>query len=140
MFTHYGSAHWNKFILQFSCIFTFIFYIRKEPQDFFPVVIKAYYQVRTRVSKRVIHMITYSILSYIYDTHTHTHISVSSVAQSCLTLCDTMDCSKPGFPIHHQLQHIYIYIYKTSYYITSCIYVIHTYSTQYHLVFIFSEY
>ena len=29
--------------------------------------------------------------------------SVSSVAQSCLTLCDPMDFSMPGFPIHHQL-------------------------------------
>ena len=27
----------------------------------------------------------------------------SSVAQSCPTLCDTMDCSMPGFPVHHQL-------------------------------------
>ena len=26
----------------------------------------------------------------------------SSVAQSCLTLCDTMDCSTPGFSVHHQ--------------------------------------
>ena len=26
----------------------------------------------------------------------------SSVAQSCLTLCDPMDCSTPGFPVHHQ--------------------------------------
>ena len=26
----------------------------------------------------------------------------SSVAQSCLTLCDPMDCSKPGFSVHHQ--------------------------------------
>ena len=23
--------------------------------------------------------------------------------QSCLTLCDPMDCSMPGFPVHHQL-------------------------------------
>ena len=29
--------------------------------------------------------------------------SVSSVAQSCLTLCDPMDCRTPGFPVHHQL-------------------------------------
>jgi len=29
--------------------------------------------------------------------------SVSSVAQSCLTLCDPMDHSTPGFPAHHQL-------------------------------------
>ena len=27
----------------------------------------------------------------------------SSVAQSCPTLCDPMDCSIPGFPVHHQL-------------------------------------
>ena len=27
----------------------------------------------------------------------------SSVTQSCLTLCDSMDCSTPGFPVHHQL-------------------------------------
>ena len=27
----------------------------------------------------------------------------SSVAQSCPTLCDPMDCTTPGFPVHHQL-------------------------------------
>ena len=27
----------------------------------------------------------------------------SSVAQSCPALCDPMDCSTPGFPVHHQL-------------------------------------
>ena len=26
----------------------------------------------------------------------------SSVAQSCPTICDPMDCSTPGFPVHHQ--------------------------------------
>ena len=26
----------------------------------------------------------------------------SSVAQSCPTLCDPMDCSMPGLPVHHQ--------------------------------------
>ena len=26
-----------------------------------------------------------------------------SVAQSCLTLCDPMDCSMPGFPVLHYL-------------------------------------
>ena len=30
-------------------------------------------------------------------------ISLSSVAQSCLTLCDPMNCSTPGLPVHHQL-------------------------------------
>ena len=27
----------------------------------------------------------------------------SSVAQSCLILCDPMDCSMPGFSVHHKL-------------------------------------
>ena len=26
----------------------------------------------------------------------------SSVAQLCLTCCNPMDCSTPGFPVHHQ--------------------------------------
>ena len=30
-------------------------------------------------------------------------IQFSSVAQLCLTLCDPMDCSMPGLPVHHQL-------------------------------------
>ena len=29
--------------------------------------------------------------------------SVSSVARPCPTLCNPMDCSKSGFPVHHQL-------------------------------------
>ena len=28
---------------------------------------------------------------------------ISSVNQSCLTLCDPTDCSTPGLPVHHQL-------------------------------------
>ena len=31
------------------------------------------------------------------------YISVSSVTQSCPTLCDPMNCSTPGLPVHHQL-------------------------------------
>ena len=30
----------------------------------------------------------------------------SSVAQSCQTLCNPMDCSMPGLPVHHQLLEI----------------------------------
>ena len=30
-------------------------------------------------------------------------VQFSSVAQSCLTLCDPMNCSTPGLPVHHQL-------------------------------------
>ena len=30
-------------------------------------------------------------------------LQFSSVAQSCLTLCDSKNCSTPGLPVHHQL-------------------------------------
>ena len=30
-------------------------------------------------------------------------VQLSSVAQSCRTLCNPMDCSTPGLPVHHQL-------------------------------------
>ena len=33
----------------------------------------------------------------------HQFSSVNSVNHSCLTLCQPMDCSTPGLPVHHQL-------------------------------------
>ena len=30
-------------------------------------------------------------------------VQFSSVAQSCPTLCNPMNCSTPGLPVHHQL-------------------------------------
>ena len=33
-------------------------------------------------------------------------LSRSSVTQSCPTLCNPMDYSTPGFPVHHQLQEL----------------------------------
>ena len=37
------------------------------------------------------------------DMENISSVQVSSVAQSCLTLCSPMDCSILGFPVHHQL-------------------------------------
>ena len=34
-------------------------------------------------------------------------VQFSSVAQSCLTLCNPMDCSKSGLPVHHQLLELF---------------------------------
>ena len=39
----------------------------------------------------------------------------SSVAQSCPTLCDPMNCSTPGLPVHHQLpEFIQTHVYRVS--------------------------
>ena len=49
-----------------------------------------------RVTKTfTFHTITGTLVAYI--------IMFSSVAQSCLTLCNPIDFSTPGFPVHHQL-------------------------------------
>ena len=40
--------------------------------------------------------------SHTFQKHLYAH-QFSSVALSCLTLCDPVDCSTPGFPVHHQL-------------------------------------
>ena len=61
------------------------------------------------------HIVIYTyiyIYIYIY-IYTHTYICIylgiwpsgqfSSVTQSCLTVCDTMNRSTPGLPVHHQL-------------------------------------
>ena len=38
-----------------------------------------------------------------YCSHRGEQCQFSSVTQSCLTLCDPMECSTPGLPIHLQL-------------------------------------
>ena len=38
-----------------------------------------------------------------HTSHCLCSVQFSSVAQSCPTLCDPMNCSTPGLPVHHQL-------------------------------------
>ena len=38
-----------------------------------------------------------------FNPFVHCSVQFSSVAQSCPTLCDPMNCSTPGLPVHHQL-------------------------------------
>ena len=43
------------------------------------------------------------LASAVQQSESSIHIYISSVAQSCPTLCNPMDCSTPGLPVHHQL-------------------------------------
>ena len=36
------------------------------------------------------------------ELESDTSVQFSSVSQSCPTLCDPMNCSTPGLPVHHQ--------------------------------------
>ena len=47
-------------------------------------------------------------LPSLISTYTHTHVGplphmFSSVTQSCPTLCNPMNCSTPGLPVHHKV-------------------------------------
>ena len=43
------------------------------------------------------------IVSVYVRCHEWFSVQFISVAQLCPTLCDPMDCSTPGLPVHHQL-------------------------------------
>ena len=56
----------------------------------------------------VLHLVPCTIslslsVDYFYFYWNIVVIQFSSVAQLCQTLCDPMDCSTPGFPVHHHL-------------------------------------
>ena len=43
------------------------------------------------------------LISFRIDWFAVLEVQFSSVTQLCPTLCDPMDCSMTGFPVHHQL-------------------------------------
>ena len=82
--------HQKIIILNFSFSFISIFAIKKiiasVPTSLFPFLGRQF------------------IISYMHnETQSDYSIQFSSVTQSCPTLCDFMDCSMPGFSVHHQL-------------------------------------
>ena len=42
-------------------------------------------------------------MTQFWDWDCISSVQFSSIAQSCPTLCDPMNCSTPGLPVHHQL-------------------------------------
>ena len=64
------------------------------------------WEYRTMIVMPLVSLKLHYIYIYIY-THWMCVSSVGSVTQSCPTLCDAMNCSTPGFPIHHQLLELF---------------------------------
>ena len=59
---------------------------------------KSYEKLRQCIKKQRHHFAYKGPYSQSYDFSNQ----FSSVAQLCLTPCNPMDCSTPGFPVHHQ--------------------------------------
>ena len=49
------------------------------------------------------HFLKLSVPWLLRDLLWYSSVQFSSVAQSCPTLCDPMNCSTPSLPVHHQL-------------------------------------
>ena len=57
----------------------------------------------------------YKDMMYKFTKYFKKHVQFSSVTQSCLILCNPMDCSMPGFPVHHQLLELdQTYVHRVS--------------------------
>ena len=50
-----------------------------------------------------IYFMNISHLKFLIYCSSKSSVQFSSVAQSCPTLCNPMNCSTPGLPVHHQL-------------------------------------
>ena len=66
------------------------------------VVVQIYVKEIDFISFRCIHL-PHLVLHVLLPSLEGPFMQFSSVAQSCLTLCDPMNHSTPGLPIHHQL-------------------------------------
>ena len=60
-------------------------------------------KIHSGLAKKFIHSCPKSSFRLKMNSFWPTQYQFSSVTQSCLTLCDPMDCSTPGLPVHHQL-------------------------------------
>ena len=57
-------------------------------------------QTGSKLGKEYINAVCFHLA---YLTYMQSSVQFSSVAQLCPTLCDLIDCSTTGFPVHHQL-------------------------------------
>ena len=61
------------------------------------------FHVIVTVNKAVMNTGVHLSLTILVSSVCMPSVQFSSVAQSCPTLCDPMNCSTPGLPVHHQL-------------------------------------
>ena len=87
----------SSFLISFSCLFLFPAYL--EFHFDLPIMFFKIYLCTVFVGVALV------ITPYIHDLSKSVSVQFSqfsSVAQSCPTLCDPMNHSTPGLPVHHQ--------------------------------------
>ena len=111
-------AYWNLFMSKFNIIFRFVIMllfnivIRKcwTKPDICILIYSTSVIIKTCFSdeQQPYHLGTCWQCEFLNPTcwivnSWYSSVQFRSVAQSCRTLCDPMDCSTPGLPVHHQL-------------------------------------
>ena len=72
-------------------------------QTFVGKVISLLFNMLSRLAIAFLPRSKRPLISWLWSLTALISVQFSSVSQSCLTLCDPMHCSMPGFPVHHQL-------------------------------------
>ena len=87
--SNWGLLHCRRILYQLN-------YQGSPQYKFRLIVIEKSYKFSPLVSQT-----TFQLLN------SHMWLQFSSVTQSCLTLCDPMNCSMPDLPVHHQPPGVY---------------------------------
>ena len=87
------------FFLQIYCAFWIHFEIRRLDCPYLDVKITWFYHPHFQSQDDS----KFQILIMNYEHLTHTSVQFTSLAQSCLTLCNPTNSSTPSLPVHHQL-------------------------------------
>ena len=72
------------------------------PRSNFTLFLSIFLTINWAISSILLHLL-FMLSLVILGQLSPTEVQFSSLAQSCTTLCDPMDCGTPGFPVHHQL-------------------------------------
>ena len=67
-----------------------------------PMILQAGQQMRYKHKEQNFELSGRRRWDYLRENSIETY-TFSSLVQSCPTLCNPMDCSMPGLPVHHQL-------------------------------------
>ena len=95
-FPHLGSSgwRWNYREGQLTYLLCMIFRMTVEKTFSVVSIQRRFYPDHLSLRGKILNIV---IFQWIYTCN------ISSVTQLCPTLCNSMDCSTPGFPVHQQL-------------------------------------
>ena len=94
---------WEEWAIIFSPLGKKLFCFPTEPPAILSLSAMFEFLPRSHISIGLSHLENHNFYDFHDITIQFSSVQFSSVAQSCLTLCDPIDCSMPGFPVHHQL-------------------------------------